>query len=111
MIVRCRVCKQLIVPAPAVAIFEVGGQQPTFKNLLADCTRHSAEAHPELFRQITAVAGQVIASLALELFESRESEVSQYAAELRSLAVTAVNQTAYSEVNGTFELREPEQTI
>jgi len=106
MIFRCQICKELILPPPAVAI--VGSDNSPFLNLLASCTRHAAEKHQELFAKISAIAGQVIASLALELFEAQDPELKKFAGELRSITVTAVNQTGFSAVSGTFELRESE---
>jgi len=104
VIVRCRVCKELILPPAGI----IGGDSPAFLGLVSTCTRHSVERHPELFAQISAVAGQVVASLTLELFETQQAELAQCSAGLRRLAVNAVHQARYSELKGIFELSEPE---
>lgn len=72
--------------------------------MLAGCTRHAAEKHQPQFGQISALAGQVIASLTLDLFESQQAEVAAAAANLRLVASEAVKHSRYSEVKGAFEM-------
>lgn len=82
----------------------IAASDQEFLALLAECTRHAAEKHQPQFVQVSAVAGQVIASLTLELFETQQQEVAAAAINLRLVTCQAVERSRYSEIKGTFEM-------
>jgi hypothetical protein len=104
MIVRCRICKEVSLSTGPVL---VGRQEEQFMQMVGGCTRHVAERHPEVFAQVSSVAGQAIAALSLELFESQDPTAGDRAAAMRAVAVTALRDSRFSEVSGGFELRPP----
>jgi hypothetical protein len=106
VIVRCRVCQELILPSARAAT--VGRTEEAFLPLMAECTQHAAETHPEIFKSISVFAGTVVASLALELFESQDPEVGKLAAAMRTDAVATLRDLHFSEVKRGFEVRPSE---
>jgi len=110
VIVRCRICQELIL-SPEVGDAAANGV--AFYGLSMRCAAHAMECHTDRFHGVShALATQLMASLSLELFESQSPDLAQSAAALRTGTINAIANVKYSELTGKLEVETaPESQI